>query len=54
MTSIFVRIDLDEYISKRLEFSSDEWIDLLVNTCGTQSQELSFTSISDFILYWAI
>jgi ATP-dependent Lon protease len=27
-------INLNEYISKRREFSSDEWIDLLINTCG--------------------
>jgi ATP-dependent Lon protease len=27
-------INLDEYINKRHEFNTDEWIDLLVNTCG--------------------
>ncbi len=27
-------INLDEYINKRSEFSLDEWIDLLINTCG--------------------
>jgi len=34
-------INLDEYISKRREFSSDEWIDLLVNTCGINSTVMS-------------
>ncbi len=27
-------INLDEYIEKRYEFSSDEWIDVLINSCG--------------------
>jgi len=27
-------INLDEYIAKRGEFSTDEWIDVLVNSCG--------------------
>lgn len=27
-------INLDEFIEKRLEFTSDEWIDVLINSCG--------------------
>ncbi len=27
-------INLDEYIARRREFSSDEWIDILINSCG--------------------
>jgi len=27
-------INLDEYIEKRKEFSTDEWIDILINSCG--------------------
>jgi len=27
-------INLDDYIEKRSEFSTDEWIDVLVNSCG--------------------
>jgi ATP-dependent Lon protease len=27
-------INLDEYIAKRNEFSTDDWIDILVNSCG--------------------
>ena len=27
-------INLDEYIERRREFSTDEWIDVLVNSCG--------------------
>ena len=34
-------INLDEYISKRREFSSEEWIDLLVNTCGINPSGMS-------------
>src|SRR5260370_12144750 len=34
-------INLDEYISKRHEFSSDEWIDLLVNTCGINPTKMN-------------
>jgi ATP-dependent Lon protease len=34
-------INLDEYISKRREFSSDEWIDLLVNTCGINPTKMN-------------
>jgi ATP-dependent Lon protease len=34
-------INLDEYIGKRCEFSSDEWIDLLMNTCGINPTGMS-------------
>src|SRR6266566_2885196 len=34
-------INLDEYISKRHEFSSDEWIDLLINTCGINPAKMN-------------
>lgn len=27
-------INLDEYIEKRRQFSTDEWIDILINSCG--------------------
>jgi len=27
-------INLDEYIQRRKEFSTDEWIDILINSCG--------------------
>lgn len=27
-------INLDEYIARRREFSSDEWLDILINSCG--------------------
>jgi len=27
-------INLDEFIERRWEFSTDEWIDELVNSCG--------------------
>ncbi|OBW61879.1 BREX system Lon protease-like protein BrxL [Dehalococcoides mccartyi] len=27
-------INLDEYIQRRKEFSTDEWVDILVNSCG--------------------
>lgn len=27
-------INLDEYIEKRKEFTTDEWIDILINSCG--------------------
>ncbi len=34
-------INLDEYITKRREFSSDEWIDLQVNTCGINPAKMT-------------
>ncbi len=43
-------INLDEYIEKRVEFTSEEWIDLLVNSCGinpdrmTRRQKLLYLS----------
>ena len=32
-------INLDEYISKRQNFSTDEWIDVLINSCGLSRQK---------------
>jgi len=43
-------INLDEYIEKRSEFSTEEWIDILVNSCGlnpirmTRRQKLLYLS----------
>jgi len=34
-------INLDEFIQKRAEFSDDEWIDVLVNSCGLDPQILT-------------
>jgi len=34
-------INLDEYIEKRREFSTDEWIDILINTCGLDPAGMS-------------
>lgn len=34
-------IDLEEYIRKRSELSTDEWIDLLINTCGLNPTNLT-------------
>lgn len=34
-------INLEEYINKRHEFSSEEWVDLLINTCGINPAKLS-------------
>jgi len=34
-------INLDEYIRKRSEFTTDEWIDLLINTCGLNPTNLT-------------
>ncbi len=34
-------INLDEYIEKRSEFSTDEWIDILVNSCGLDPSKMS-------------
>ena len=34
-------INLDEYIQKRSQFSSDEWIDVLVNSCGLNPDVMS-------------
>ena len=34
-------INLDEYISKRQNFSTDEWIDVLINSCGLSPAKMS-------------
>ena len=34
-------INLDEYIKKHAEFSSDEWIDILINSCGLDPEKIS-------------
>lgn len=34
-------INLDEYIQKRSQFSSDEWIDVLLNSCGLNPDVMS-------------
>lgn len=33
-------INLDEYISKRTEFSTDEWLDVLINSCGLNPEKM--------------
>jgi len=34
-------INLDEYIEKRKEFATDEWIDILINSCGLSPDAMS-------------
>ncbi len=34
-------IDLDDYIGKRSEFNTDEWIDILVNSCGLNPEKMN-------------
>ena len=34
-------INVDEYIEKRAQFATDEWIDVLINTCGLDPERLS-------------
>ncbi|MFZ2399752.1 MAG: BREX system Lon protease-like protein BrxL [Smithella sp.] len=34
-------INLDEYIEKRKEFTTDEWIDILINSCGLSPDMMS-------------
>jgi ATP-dependent Lon protease len=34
-------INLDEYIEKRKEFSTEEWIDVLINSCGLSPEAMS-------------
>ncbi len=34
-------INLDEYIEKRAKFSIDEWIDILINSCGLDPNKLT-------------
>lgn len=34
-------INLDEFIERRKEFSTDEWIDVLVNSCGLDPEQMT-------------
>ncbi len=34
-------INLDEYIEKRKEFKTDEWIDILINSCGINPENMT-------------
>lgn len=34
-------VNLDEYLEKRVEFTTDEWIDVLINSCGLDPAQLS-------------
>lgn len=34
-------INLDEYVNKRSEFSADEWVDVLVNSCGLDPEKMN-------------
>jgi ATP-dependent Lon protease len=34
-------INLDEYLEKRREFSTDEWIDILINSCGLNPERMT-------------
>ncbi|MFO0795781.1 MAG: BREX system Lon protease-like protein BrxL [Candidatus Brocadiaceae bacterium] len=34
-------INLDEYIEKRKEFTTDEWIDILINSCGLNPEKMT-------------
>ena len=34
-------INIDEYIQKRSEFSSDEWLDILINSCGLSPEKMN-------------
>lgn len=34
-------INLDEYIEKRKEFTSEEWIDVLINSCGINPEKMT-------------
>jgi len=34
-------INLDEYIEKRKEFTTDEWIDIMVNSCGLDPSRMT-------------
>jgi len=34
-------INLDEYIEKRKEFTTDEWIDILINSCGLNPENMT-------------
>lgn len=35
-------INLDEYIEKRSEFTCDEWIDILVDSCGLDPKKMTY------------
>lgn len=34
-------INLDEYIEKRKEFTTDEWLDILINSCGLNPENMT-------------
>jgi ATP-dependent Lon protease len=34
-------INLDEYIEKRAEFTAEEWIDILINSCGLEPSKMT-------------
>ncbi len=34
-------IDLDDYISKRKEFTTDEWLDIIINSCGLNPDKMN-------------
>lgn len=34
-------INLDEFIERRREFSNDEWLDILINSCGLDPSEMT-------------
>lgn len=34
-------IDLDNYISKRKEFTTDEWLDIIINSCGLNPDKMT-------------
>ena len=34
-------VHLEEYISKRMEFSTEEWIDVLINSCGLDPNKMT-------------
>lgn len=34
-------IDLDDYISKRKEFATDEWLDIIINSCGLSPHKMN-------------
>jgi ATP-dependent Lon protease len=34
-------INLDEYVEKRSQFSTDEWVDILINSCGLDPEKMT-------------
>lgn len=34
-------INLDEYVEKRSQFSADEWVDILINSCGLDPEKMT-------------